>query len=572
MLTFVLPAAAQTLVITNGVQTFVGLTNTSVTMSNRCELRLTSTSGPLSGCVVNLNSQDAYVVFPGIKPSAVALSYLSQLRVNGAAAVADSNCRVVQYAMGTIVVPHASSLQPLTVYSGPHFTGTAMSLSQYVYYKTTLGALYANISSFKLKRGYMAVMAQTENGTGISKSYVAQDGDMEVSVLPDEFDDSIRFVYVTPWRWTSKKSIAGNPGTSLLNVQSWYNWNLDQNSTRDLEYVPIRQQRYWPGLGQNWQTRGANTLLGYNEPDHTDQANIVVGDAISSWPDLLATGLRVGSPAPSDGGYSSWLYPFMSQADAANLRVDFVVVHYYRCFNPSDPNGAATQMYNALKGIYDTTKRPLWITEWNNGANWTTCGDPSYAQQQAAVAAMINMLDNTPFVERYALYNWVEDVRALVTNNVLTSAGVSYRDQQSPIGYVQALQANGTRGITQFQFETNTLDSSGFGNNGLAAGSPAYTNGHSGRAIVFDGSNTVVTLPPNVGTNSAFSFAAWVNWSGGANWQRLFDFGNDTTHTFFLTPSSGNAPYVLRSTTAVASSASKRASCRRIPGSTWRSP
>ena len=33
---------------------------------------------------------------------------------------------------------------------------------------------------------------------------------MEVSLLPDEFDNSIRFVYVTAWRWSSKKGIAGN--------------------------------------------------------------------------------------------------------------------------------------------------------------------------------------------------------------------------------------------------------------------------------------------------------------------------------------------------------------------------
>ena len=534
-------ARGQIVNINSGVQTYASLTSNTVNLSNRCELRVTSASSPLTGCVINLASPDTALVLPGIKPSVVAASYLGQVRVNGAAAVADSNCRVVQHAMGGIVLPHAPSFQPLQVFSGPHFTGSAMSLNQYTYYKSSLGAMYANISSFRLKRGYMATFAQTESGTGISKCYVAQDGDMEVSVLPEDFDDSIRFVYVLPWRWTSKKAICGNPGISQLNVQSWYNWNLDQNSTRDLEYVPIRQTRWWPSLSQNWQTRGANTLLGYNEPDKADQANIAVGDAIWSWPDLLSTGLRVGSPATSDGGYSSWLYPFMSQADAANLRVDFVAVHYYRCTSPvSDPNAAANQMYNALKGIYDTTKRPIWVTEWNNGANWTGCGDPSYAQQQAAVDAMVNMLDTTPFVERYQLYNWVEDVRALTTNGVLTPAGVAYRDQQSPVGYVQALQGNGTRSFTQLRFDTNTLDSSGYGNNGITAGAPAYTNGHAGQAIVFDGTNTVVTLPPNVATGSSFSFAAWLNWRGGANWQRVFDFGNSTTHYLFLTPGSGS--------------------------------
>ncbi len=35
------------------------------------------------------------------------------------------------------------------------------------------------------------------------------------------------------------------------------------------------------------------------------------------------------------------------------------------------------------------------------------------------------------------------------------------------------------------------------------------------------------------------TITAWVFWDGGANWQRLFDFGNDTTHYMFLTPSNG---------------------------------
>jgi autotransporter-associated beta strand protein len=327
-----------------------------------------------------------------------------------------------------------------------------------------------------------------------------------------------------------------------LNAQWFYNWNLNQNSSRDLEYVAIRQTRYWPGLDQNWQSRGINTLLGYNEPDNPDQdAYMSVGDAVYSWPDLLGTGLRVGAPAVTDGGRDGWLYPFMDQTDAANLRVDFVAIHYYQCHNPADPSGAATQMYNFLKATYDRVKRPLWITEWNNGANWTTCGDPTYAQQKAAIAAMTEMLDTTPFVERYAAYNWVEDVRRLRWDDgSLTDAGVVYRDKVSPIGYRQALPDNQTRGVAQLRFENETLDSSGFGNNGMSAVPPVFTNGHNGQALAFDGANSYVTLPPNIARSNAFSFAAWVCWNGGGNWQRIFDFGNDTSHYFFLTPRSGD--------------------------------
>jgi hypothetical protein len=537
LLAFSAPAQ---IVFSNGVQKFASLATTTVTMTGRCELWVTNSATPISGCTINLNSPDAFFILSGIKPSvAASATYLSQVKISGAAAVADSNCRVVQYGIGSVIIPHNSTFQPLTIFAGPHFTGVSSNLSQYVYYTAGLGVFNGNVSSFKLKRGYSATFAQNATGAGFSKNFVAADGDLEISVLPSGLDHNIRFIYVTPWRWTSKKGIAGDPGNGLLNLQWWYDWNLDQNSSRDFEYLPIRQLRFWPGLGQDWKARGANQVLGYNEPDQANQANIAVGDAIYSWPDLLATGLRVGAPAVSDGGRSSWLYPFISQADAANLRVDFVPVHYYQCHAPTDPAGAASQMYNFLKATYDQVKRPLWITEWNNGANWTSCADPTYAQQQACVAAMVAMLDSTPFVERYGLYSWVETVRQVTTNSVLTGSGIAYRDEYSPIGYLQALQDNGTRSFTQLRFDTNTLDTSGYGNNGVTSGSPGYTNGHSGSALVFDGANTRVTLPPNVATGSAFTFAAWINWNGGANWQRIFDFGNSTTHYMFLTPNYG---------------------------------
>jgi autotransporter-associated beta strand protein len=536
-------ASAQTLVMTEGVQTFSTLSNMTVAMSNRCELRITSPNTPLTGCIIDLTSPDTCLVLPGIKPSVVVSTYLGQVRVSGAVAVADSNCRVVEYAMGAIVLPHATSFQPLMVFSAPHFTGNSASLNQWTLYNTAaeLGAMNRTIGSFKLKRGYMAVFAQYPDGTGTSRSYIAQDGDLKASVMPPGLQNAM-FVRVMPWRWTSKKSIAGDPGNNLLNLQSWYNWDVGASSTRDFEYVGIKQNAAWPSLNQDWQGKQVNTLLGFNEPDQANQANMTVDAAISQWPELLGTGLRIGSPAPSDGGYGSWLYPFMDEADGANLRVDFTAVHYYRCTSPvSDANAAATQMYNALKGIYDRTKRPIWITEWNNGANWTGCGDPTYAQQQAAISAMITMLDNTPWVERYALYSWVEEVRQVTTNGVLTPAGVTYRDKQSPVGYLQSFPDNGTRSLAQLRFDGDALDSSGCGNNGVTAGCPAYTNGYHGRALVFDGANSVVTLPVNVARSNAFTFAAWINWAGGANWQRIFDFGNSATHYMFLSPSASGS-------------------------------
>jgi autotransporter-associated beta strand protein len=553
-----LMADAQTITFTNGVQKYASLTSTTVNMSGRGELWVTNSSTPLSGCTINLNSVDAWLFLPGVKPSVAATSnYLNQIKVSGAAAVADSNVRVVQYGQnGAVVIPQPSSFQPLTVFTGKEFIGTATSYSQWTYYT---GTGITNISSFKLKRGYQAVLAQSANGANYSKCYVAQDGDLEVGVLPATLDKQVQFIYVTPWRWTTKKGIAGNPPYSWLNVDWWYDWNIDQSSSRDLEYVAIKQQPNWPGLSQNWQSLGINTVLGYNEPDNSSQdayKNLTpqgsVTNAVARLPDQLATGLRVGSPATTDAGRSGWLYPFVQQAAAAGYRVDFVAIHYYWAWNPADPNGAANQMYNFLLDIWNNTHRPIWITEWNNGANWTDNNPypvPTYTQQQQCISAMVNMLESTPFVDRYALYNWVEDTRSLVTSsNTVTPAGTTYSNLVSSIGYSQAMPDNGTRGIAEFLFATNIWDTSGYYNNGMAVGAPGYTAGHNSQAhaIALDGTNSYVQLPVNIAEGSAFTFAAWVYWNGGNAWQRIFDFGNPATSQsgpsqyMFLTPSSGS--------------------------------
>ena len=86
-----LAVRAQTITLTNGVQKYASLASTTVNMSGRCELWVTNSSTPLSGCTINLNSIDAWLFLPGVKPSVVASTYLGQVSVNGASAVADTN-------------------------------------------------------------------------------------------------------------------------------------------------------------------------------------------------------------------------------------------------------------------------------------------------------------------------------------------------------------------------------------------------------------------------------------------------------------------------------------------------
>ncbi len=88
---------------------------------------------------------------------------------------------------------------------------------------------------------------------------------------------------------------------------------------------------------------------------------------------------------------------------------------------------------------------------------------------------------------------------------------------------------------TYYRFEGSVNDNNGT-NHGTPIGSPTYPTGILGQAIDLDGSNDYVTLPTDVINTEDFTIAAWVKWDGGGNWQRIFDFGNNTTEYMFLSP------------------------------------
>jgi hypothetical protein len=526
-------ASAQTLNLNNGIQSNLILNNTTANLSGQCELHLTATNNPMPGCTINLNSPTAWFFLDNIRPQTLISNYLGQITVNGAAAVVDSNVRVVEYAMGAVVIPQGPTYLPLQIFSGSQFTGSSMQLGLYTYYNSAnLGSISNAVSSFILKRGYMASFAQQSDGSGISRVYVAQDGDIQVGALPSTLNHAVGFIRVFPWRWTSKKGWAGTPEPKVNPLWS-YDWDNGATSTTNVEYVPMRHDLYWDSYANNNTKLDSTHVLGFNEPDNASQANMTVQQAIAQWPYMMASGLRLGSPAPTDGGLS-WLYSFIAQADALNYRVDYVAVHFYQC------GLSAQQLYNWLWAIHVQTHRPIWVTEFNNGATWTSCAVPTLAQNAQTIQDFITMMDNAPFVERYAIYNWVGDTRAMAdTNDVLTPAGTNYLNEYSPNAFRQEFPA-GVGADAYYHFESNALDSSGSGNDALLAGAPQFTSGKTGQAIQLDGVHDSVQIPVNVGTGSNFTFAAWVNWNGGTTWSRIFDFGFDTNVYAYLTPSSSS--------------------------------
>lgn len=83
-------------------------------------------------------------------------------------------------------------------------------------------------------------------------------------------------------------------------------------------------------------------------------------------------------------------------------------------------------------------------------------------------------------------------------------------------------------------------DSTPNGNHAAILGEATYTEGRIGQALQLDGSKQFLQLPPTIALSRDLTISGWFYWTGGSKWQRLFDFGLDTDHYFFVCPSNGN--------------------------------
>ncbi|MCR2807595.1 LamG-like jellyroll fold domain-containing protein [Paenibacillus soyae] len=127
-------------------------------------------------------------------------------------------------------------------------------------------------------------------------------------------------------------------------------------------------------------------------------------------------------------------------------------------------------------------------------------------------------------------------------NRIKEEIGKPEADLDKLIAELEAAEGMLVRNpLSLYSFENNADNAYG-STHGAVTGIPVYAEGKTGQAIDLNGSNQHVTLPAGHALSGyeEMTVAAWVNWRGGNQWQRLFDFGNSTTQYLFLSPRSGN--------------------------------
>jgi len=283
------------------------------------------------------------------------------------------------------------------------------------------------VSSFMLKKGYELCMSSDGAGQGYSQVWIATEEDIFIN-LPEKLSKKNSFFRITPWRWATKKGYGGKDGKDkdMLQVSWNYKWEPSGSSTANVEFVPMIK-----GRKQNkdfrWEEvrirKEQTHFLGFNEPMSEKQGDLSVDEAIALWPKAQMMGLRLGSPCSDGGTISAWLKEFMNKANAKGYRVDYICLH---CYIKKDAKGLRDLLFSE----YQKYGKPIWLTEFNARLE-------SIEEEKKFISEITKLLEEAPFVERYAYFNDT-GVRNLfnAAKTDLSAIGKIYRDVKSNPAYI----------------------------------------------------------------------------------------------------------------------------------------
>ena len=192
-------------------------------------------------------------------------------------------------------------------------------------------------------------------------------------------------------------------------ISWWYNWHHEPDAALKGTY-PNSEVAYMPMVwGGNFDVEtvvagipdGAQYLLGFNEPNFRDQANLTAQQAAALWPQLeeiaRRKNLKIVGPAMNYCGNcvtegQSDPIEYLDEFFAAcqDCQVDYISIHWYAC------SGEALQWYIDRFKKYG---KPIWMTEI---ACWE--GSPTMEQQKAYMIEAVEIMENDPAIMKYAWF------------------------------------------------------------------------------------------------------------------------------------------------------------------------
>jgi hypothetical protein len=225
----------------------------------------------------------------------------------------------------------------------------------------------------------------------------------------------------------------------------WYNWAatpdaaiLNTYQNYNVDFTPMAWNSWGTNAVNNWVSQDTNVkyILGFNEPNFTDQANMTPSQAAAAWPALEAIAeandLEIVGPAVNYCGncvtenetiyYNPFEYLDDFFAACTDCIVDHVAFHWY---------GGGNSMMSYIEEARQYNK-PIWVTEfaaWDNSIS-------NVQDQKNYLAGTVNFLERDPDVYRYAWFigrtqsgpNSYPYLDLYATDGTLTELGQLYMD------------------------------------------------------------------------------------------------------------------------------------------------
>ncbi|WOH36251.1 glycosyl hydrolase [Thalassotalea fonticola] len=236
----------------------------------------------------------------------------------------------------------------------------------------------------------------------------------------------------------SNKDLVWSNQTADLKPHWNYDWSLTKSASFQpdgIEFVAMQWGKWalsdeaLAALAQAYADGDIKYILGFNEPDGEDQANLSVEESLPIWDQLVTVGAPMVSPATVDP-LNDWMQEFMT---ARGNEVSYVAMHWYGGTDVGAFLAKVDEVYNAYG-------KPVWITEFAV-ADWTatTEEENQYSDQEVIdfMKAVLPALDENEHVFRYSWFS----VNAAADNfhNLASSALFDARDMETGATTITAL-------------------------------------------------------------------------------------------------------------------------------------
>jgi len=185
---------------------------------------------------------------------------------------------------------------------------------------------------------------------------------------------------------------------AFSNLNWYYNWGWEfapqcGPQPKPGNYVPMIWG-YYGDIGEI-PADPYDTILGFNEPNHQEQANLSPQDAAIGWiklqekyPDKILI-----SPSAAPGGSSSveeWFDEFFEICEELGCRVDYLATHSY--------TGNAKYDVDSCNNLYQRYGRKVWLTEFAK----PTTRDPEVVLEY--MKEILPMLEEAESVWKYSWF------------------------------------------------------------------------------------------------------------------------------------------------------------------------